>query len=56
MSETDNEGRNPTQERIDREGASDAPVDAEWEPEADRVDGEADYDMTERERGPSEAG
>jgi hypothetical protein len=55
MSETDNEGRNPTQERIDREGASPQPADAEWEPKADEVGGGDDYDMTERDRGPSEA-
>jgi hypothetical protein len=26
-------GRNPTQQRIDEEGASDAPADIEWEEE-----------------------
>jgi hypothetical protein len=26
----DDEGRNPTQQRIDEEGAEDVPVDADW--------------------------
>jgi hypothetical protein len=26
----DEEGRNPTQQRIDEEGAEETPVDAEW--------------------------
>ncbi|HZU20333.1 MAG TPA: hypothetical protein VE982_03845 [Gaiellaceae bacterium] len=56
MSETHEHGRNPTQERIDREGASDAPADAPWETGEGRVDEDApDYDLTKRERGPSEA-
>ena len=29
----DEEGRNPTQRRIDEEGAEEAPVDAPWETE-----------------------
>jgi hypothetical protein len=31
----DERGRNPTQKRIDEEGASDAPVDADWQEEED---------------------
>ena len=33
----DESGRNPTQQRIDEEGAEDTPVDAEW-PEGDGED------------------
>ena len=29
----DESGRNPTQQRIDEEGASEAPVDADWQAE-----------------------
>jgi hypothetical protein len=28
----DENGRNPTQQRMDEEGVEDVPVDAEWEP------------------------
>jgi hypothetical protein len=31
----DEEGRNPTQKRIDEEGAEDRPVDAAWEETSD---------------------
>jgi hypothetical protein len=33
--EIDERGRNPTQQRIDEEGASDAPVDADWQAAGD---------------------
>jgi hypothetical protein len=32
----DDEGRNPTQQRLDREGVSDAPVDVPWSEEDER--------------------
>jgi hypothetical protein len=35
----DESGRNPTQKRIDEEGASDAPVDADWQEKEEEGDG-----------------
>ena len=33
----DDEGRNPTQQRIDEEGAEDMPVDANWSGDEDEA-------------------
>ena len=41
----DDEGRNPTQQRIDEEGAEQAPVDAPWETEAAPHEGEEGQDV-----------
>jgi hypothetical protein len=41
----DEEGRNPTQRRIDEEGAEQAPVDAPWETEGAPHEGEEGQDV-----------
>jgi len=41
----DDEGRNPTQQRIDEEGAEDAPVDAPWGTEDTPHEGEEGQDV-----------
>ena len=38
----DESGRNPTQERIDEEGAEERPVDVEWDNEPSPHEGEED--------------
>jgi hypothetical protein len=41
----DEEGRNPTQRRIDEEGAAEEPVDAPWEAEDTPHEGEEGQDV-----------
>jgi hypothetical protein len=41
----DDEGRNPTQRRIDEEGAEEAPVDAPWGTEDTPHEGEEGQDV-----------
>ena len=46
----DESGRNPTQKRIDEEGASGAPVDADWqEKEEERMDDRIEGKVKEAE-------
>ena len=39
--EVDEQGRNPTQERMDRDGVEDRPADANWMSDADGEEEEA---------------
>jgi hypothetical protein len=41
----DEEGRNPTQRRIDEEGAAEEPVDAQWGTEDTSHEGEEGQDV-----------
>ena len=41
----DEEGRNPTQRRLDEKGAEEAPVDAQWETEDTPHEGEEGQDV-----------